>query len=159
VEYDQVPAHLRLCDILAAPFNTRIDPLTRDVFARHDMWWSPLKVFEYMAVGRPVVSSDLGMIPEYLGLTGKRNNVESMENIDNDTMENTDNDTITGAGILYPEGDIKALADCIVTLLDDPGKAQRMGEVGRKRVLDNYSWEKQAELTVEIYKKVIDGKK
>jgi len=145
VDHEQVPAHLRLCHILAAPFNTGADPLTRDVFARYGMWWSPLKIFEYMSVGRPVVSPDLGMIPEYLGLREKPGKDHG----------HGASDQPAPAGFTYPEGDARALAERIDRLMKNPDEARRMGENGRNRVLEKYSWEEQARKTVRIYEKVL----
>jgi len=142
LDHVEIPAHLRLCDVLVAPFNTQADPLTREVFARHGMWWSPLKIFEYMAVGRPVVASGLGMIPEYLKAEEKEEEEEKPA-------------AAAAAGITYPEGDVKALSETIGRILGNPVEARRLGKNGRKRALELYTWEKQARRTVEVYEKVL----
>jgi glycosyltransferase involved in cell wall biosynthesis len=49
------------------------------------------------------------------------------------------------AAVLVPTGDIDALADAVVTLLDDAPARQRLGAAGRRAVLDRLAWERQAE--------------
>lgn len=50
---DRVPAHLAACDILVAPYVQQARP-----------YFSPLKVLEYMAVGRPVIVSRIADLPD-----------------------------------------------------------------------------------------------
>src|SRR5439155_19707616 len=65
---------------------------------------------EAMAVGTPVVGYADGALPEVIG----------------DCAE------------LVPEGDREALAGAIVTLLDDPGRRERMAECGRSLTRERY---------------------
>ena len=57
VRHDEVPEYLAACDVLVAPF-----PKT----PHYDLYMSPMKVFEYMASGKPIVASDLNSIRELL---------------------------------------------------------------------------------------------
>jgi glycosyltransferase involved in cell wall biosynthesis len=63
-----------------------------------------------MAVGRPVVASAVGGLPEIV--------------LDGTT------------GILVPPGDVQALRTCIGELLADPERRARMGQAGRQRAAD-----------------------
>jgi glycosyltransferase involved in cell wall biosynthesis len=56
VAHAEVPDLLSACDVLAAPYG----PL-------EEFWFSPLKVAEYRALGRPVVASAIGQLEETLG--------------------------------------------------------------------------------------------
>jgi len=56
VPHESVPAHLAACDLLAAPYEPS------DGF-----YFSPLKLAEYLAIGRPVVASAVGEIPRTFG--------------------------------------------------------------------------------------------
>jgi glycosyltransferase involved in cell wall biosynthesis len=48
-------------------------------------------------------------------------------------------------GLLYREGDHAALRACIERLVDDAALARRLGEAGRRRVVEQFSWQKHAE--------------
>jgi len=128
VPYEKLPAHLTLCSVLVAPFSPSKDARRRAVFERYGLWWCPLKIFEYMAMAKPVVSSEVGVIPEY----------------------------IQGAGLLYPEGDIPALADRISSLLSDKELSERLGAAGRRKVEEKYNWSQVARQTVELYRDLLD---
>ena len=47
------------------------------------------------------------------------------------------------------------LAARISEVLADPAKAKRMGEAGRKRVEEHFSWTAIADQTIELYEKLI----
>jgi glycosyltransferase involved in cell wall biosynthesis len=76
---------------------------------------SPLVVLEAMAMGTPVVASNLGGIPELL------------------------HDTETG--YLVPPRDADALAGAILRLLQDAQMAEKMGQAGQNLVRSQYSSE------------------
>lgn len=115
VPYDQVPALLADADVAVAPFDTAAHPALRAA----GFFWSPLKVFEYMAAALPVVTIDIPPLNRII-----RHEVD---------------------GLLYPEGDIAALAAAIARLLDQPAEARAMGEQGRARVTAHFSWERHCE--------------
>jgi glycosyltransferase involved in cell wall biosynthesis len=76
-----------------------------------------LAIIEAMAVGLPVVASDVGGIPEVV--------------VHGET------------GILVPPGDSAALADASIALLQDPAARRAMGRAGRQRVLREFAPEGQ----------------
>jgi starch synthase len=49
----------------------------------------------------------------------------------------------------------KDLAERITSLLRDPAKAQRMGEAGRKRVEEHFSWATIAAQTIQLYESLL----
>ncbi len=84
-----------------------------------------------MACGVPVVSTRAGALPEVVGESGK-------------------------AGLLVEPADAAALARAVGQLLDAPDEARRrMGEAGRRRVLEHFTWRRAAERTVEGYREAI----
>jgi glycosyltransferase involved in cell wall biosynthesis len=109
VPYHDVPPHLALCDVAVAPFVPSLHAPLR-VFG---FYWSPLKVFEAMAMGVPVVTTA----------------VEPLAAI------------VRGAGIAVPERDTDAIASAILDLLRDEGRRATMGAAGRARVVAEWSWE------------------
>ena len=76
---------------------------------------SPIKMFEYMAMGKPVVANQ--EIPEHK---------EILEE--------------SGGGVLVSFTS-EAFADAIIELLDSPEKAKEMGRWGREWVVKNRSYE------------------
>ena len=100
-----------------------------DVFVQaSDEEGLPGAVLEAMAMGLPVVATDVG---------GTREAV---------------NDGVTG--LLVPARDAAALTAAVTRLLDDPGLAARFGSFGRKRVADEFSSEREVTLTDEVYRRL-----
>ncbi len=63
----------------------------------------------------------------------------------------SDNETVLSC----PPGDADGLASAIRRGLDDPALRQRIGDAGRKRVVERWSWRHCAALTVEQYREVL----
>lgn len=96
-----------------------------------DFYFSPLKVLEYMAVGLCPVASDLGQIRDLLH-GGTR-------------------------GVLVPAGDAAALAEALVGLARQPGRAARLGEAARAHVLAEHSWQRNADRVLEALATPAEG--
>jgi starch synthase len=54
-------------------------------------------------------------------------------------------------GLLVPPGEPEALARALERLLADPERGARMGQAGRRRVEERFSWERIAERTLLTY--------
>ncbi|MBR7504053.1 glycosyltransferase family 4 protein, partial [Mycobacterium tuberculosis] len=72
-------------------------------------YFSPLKVYEYMAAGLPTVASAVGALPDLIAGTG--------------------------TGLLVPPDDLAALTEALQSLIDDPALRTRMGEAARAEAL------------------------
>jgi len=90
-----------------------------------------LPAAEAMACETPVVATATGALPEVVGGDG--------------------------AGILVPPKDPKALAAAIWKILADPAGRRKMGQLGRRRVEELFSWGKVAERTVNVYRELIES--
>ena len=110
ISHSDVPAHLDACDILVAP--------TLPADDGSEFFGSPTKLFEYMAMARPVVGSRLGQIAEVID-----------EGIN---------------GLLVEPGDINALARAINKLAIDHQLRERLGAAARKKVIERYTWRHNA---------------
>jgi glycosyltransferase involved in cell wall biosynthesis len=84
-----------------------------------------LALLEAMACETPVVCSRIGGMPELV--------------VDGET------------GIVTPPGDEAALGEAIEGLLDDPTRARRMGQAGRKHVLEAFTWDAVARRCLRAY--------
>lgn len=102
-----VPALLARMDVAVAPYP-----------ARERFYFSPLKVYEYMAAGLPVVASGVGQLAELI--------------------ENGRN------GLLCPPGDAAVLTDALARLAGDAALRARLAASGRKTVLRAHTWERVA---------------
>jgi len=60
-------------------------------------------------------------------------------------------------GLLVKSRDVDSLVEALDFLLSHPEEARAMGERARKLVLENYTWEKNAEKTIAIYKEVLNA--
>lgn len=85
---------------------------------------------EAMSCGVPLISSSGGALPEVTGKDGE-------------------------ASIHVPPGDADALAVAIRKLLQDEQLRKRLGEAGRRRVEQNFTWRQAAKKTVEVYQELL----
>ncbi len=104
----EVARWMKACDICTIPF-----PRNKNFME----YASPMKLFEYMAAGVPVIASDFPVI--------------------RDVLEDGKN------GLLVPADDPKAWADGMAKILDNPDLAERLARGGRETVAGN-TWENRA---------------
>ncbi len=90
----------------------------------------PTKMFEYMAMGLPVLVSDF---PLY------RQVVES-----------------TGCGLCVDPGSPRAIAAALGRLLENPQEAQAMGRRGRRAVVGRYRWDEEAKKLLALYDRLLE---
>ena len=60
-------------------------------------------------------------------------------------------------GLLIPPKDIKALADAILWMLENPAQAKQMGLAGRKHFTDNFTQQGMVRKTAELYGSLLKG--
>ena len=111
VPYEEVPKYINASDVCVVPKR----PLKSG--------YSPLKLYEYMACGKPVVASRL----------------EGFEILEKQK-----------AGILVEPENPEDLAKAIIKLLEDKKLREEMGGNGREYVVKNHSWENVAKKVAEV---------
>lgn len=119
VPQDRVPAMLAAIDVAVLPYPR----LSRE------LWFSPLKLYEYMAAGKAIVASRAGQIAEVIdhGRTG----------------------------LLVEPGDVPALAESLARLLQGPSQRQQLGAQARQQAVVNHSWDQYITRLEEIYASVL----
>ncbi|GAA1488750.1 glycosyltransferase family 4 protein [Brachybacterium sacelli] len=108
---ERVPAVLHGLDLAVAPYPA----------AEH--YFSPLKVYEYLAAGLPVIASAIGTLPEVLR-HGE-------------------------LGVLVEPGDVDALAAALDELAADPARRARLGRAAREAALTEHDWRNRCRALLE----------
>ncbi|NOY84862.1 MAG: glycosyltransferase family 4 protein [Nitrospirae bacterium] len=116
VSHENVAALIPTFDIAVAPYE-KLD---------HDFYFSPLKLFEYMACGVAVVAAEAGQIGEII--------------------------TQGRTGLLYAPGETTTFIMHCERLLSDPRLRKEMGQAAAKEVRSNYSWDHNASRVISIFK-------
>ena len=106
VPQEHGPEHLAACDILASPHVPNADG--------SPFFGSPTKLFEYMAMGKAIVASDLDQIGEVL--------------------------RHEATALLVPPADPDALARAIARLIDDAPLRRALGDAARRDAVAHHTW-------------------
>ena len=109
VSYQSVPDYMNACDVLCAPYRPEFSSFR----SRFGMT-SPLKIMEYMACMKPVVSTRIHPIPEIM-----RDGEE---------------------GLLVDPGDAEGLQAALERLLGDPRLRERLSKAARERAVEDFTW-------------------
>jgi starch synthase len=109
---ERMPAVLAGADIGLAPYA-----------ADAPDYFSPLKLFEYMAAGLAVVAGDLPAVRDVVS---------------------------DRSAVLVPRGDAEALAEAVGGLAADGGRRERLGRAARELVAEEHSWRRRARRVIEL---------
>lgn len=112
IDHADLPGLIARMDIATAPYPES-----------NDHYFSPLKLFEYLAMGRPVVASDIGQTAELL--SGSK------------------------AAILLPPGNAKALARAMQQMQNDPSMRRQMSAAAGTEGA-RHDWTRNARLVMQI---------
>ncbi len=117
---------------LDATFDTTKLLSVMDIFALPSLQEGlGLSIMEAQAAGIPVVASNVGGIY---------------------TIIKDDQ-----SGLLLPPGDSASLAEAILKLMDNPGRAKEMGEKGREVIRERFSLDKMARDIEGVYKQCVEA--
>jgi len=116
IPYQNIPSLLNASDVCVASFSK---------FRNEKIGPAPIKVFEYMAVAKPVVSSNIKDVKEVI--------------------------TKYDCGILIDTDNIKKFSNAIIILLSNKEMAEKKGKNGRKAIVNYYNWKNISEETYKIF--------
>jgi glycosyltransferase involved in cell wall biosynthesis len=114
VKHTAIPAYIKAMDICIIPHSNE--------------YRSPIKLFEYMAMAKPVVSPRVKPIEEVV--TDKAN------------------------GVLFEPENLSALADSIIYLLENKAVREQIGARARETILKQYLWSHNAAKVIDIYETI-----
>ena len=89
-----------------------------------------LIVGEAWASGTPIIAADVGWVPE--------------------VVRNGEN------GFSHPVRDVGTAAGHLRTVLADPDRGRRMGEQGRRDVLERHTWDHHVDALEKVYQMVME---
>lgn len=122
VPYESIPEVMKSMDVLVAPYPQM-----------ENFYFSPLKIFEYMASKQPIVSSAIGQIEDVL--TDGKN------------------------ALLVPAGDASSLQKALLRIRQDSQLARRLSEAAHSDVSTSHLWIHRLEKVSEIIESLAGGKK
>lgn len=121
IPYKDVPYYVAAADICLAPFC----PQRYTIMKEYGFFFTPIKLFEYMAAGKSIVSTNVGNIRKLID-SGR-------------------------TGLLVNPGDSKALAEAILVLARDRTLANKFGINARKDAVNRFSWKNHARILEKIF--------
>jgi glycosyltransferase involved in cell wall biosynthesis len=116
VPHSEVPTYLNAMDIAVLPSTLE--------------YMSPIKIYEYMAMRRPVIAPDGNSITKEVIIPYKN-------------------------GLLFEAGNEDALCHAIMTLATNPELRQKMGVEAREFVQSNFTWYHQAQCLLRAFRAVL----
>jgi len=126
VPHGRLDPYYQKFDVVLAPFQKKVFIAPRNVTARWNIdisrWTSPLKIFEYMAYGKPIVASDLPVVKEIL--------------------KNEEN------ALLCDPEDVENWKDAILRLKESASLRRKLGTRAFKDLHNKYTWSRRAEKVI-----------
>lgn len=124
--YHEIPYFVACADLAIAPFDAeKFEPLERFGF-----YWSPLKVFESMAVGVPVVTFDYDVLRRLIGDDER--------------------------GVAVEPGNVGAMTAAVLALARDGDRRRALGVAARTFVASRYTWQAHVERLARRFEDLLE---
>ncbi|OUL30303.1 hormogonium polysaccharide biosynthesis glycosyltransferase HpsO [Nostoc sp. 106C] len=127
VAHNVVPHYINLMHTLVLPSETTYKFKTLTAIGWKEQFGHV--IIEAMACKVPVIGSNSGEIPHVIG----------------------------DAGLVFPEGDAQALANCLTQFIENPEFAQKLGEMGYQKAMTQYTNNALAEQQLDFYKELVNS--
>lgn len=118
VSYSEVSSYFSICDVFVAPYPEN---------EHYSFFMSPLKIFEYMASRKPIITTSLPSVKEVL---------KDGEN-----------------AILVEPSNPEQLAEAIIKLKNNPELREKLAKKAFEDVKEKYTWDKRARTILDFIKK------
>jgi len=112
VAYPDIPRYIDAMDIAVAPY-----------IPNENFYYSPIKIFEYMAMGKPTIAGRIGQVGEII----------------------KDGET----GVLYEPGRIAELTEVLKKMVCDPAAREEIGKQARQWVVRERTWDQNAKHVID----------
>lgn len=126
VAHDEVSKYINLMSTLVLPSETTYKFKTLTSVGWKEQFGHV--IIEAMGCQVPVIGSDSGEIPHVIGDTG----------------------------MVFPEGNVEALANCLIQLMDNPELAHDLGQLGYAKAMSQYTNKALAKQQLEFYQELIN---
>lgn len=140
VNQSEAPVYLAASDILVSPHVPNADGSR--------FFGSPTKLFEYMAMGKAIIASDLEQIGEIL-----KNSLRSDE-----LPRGEPNEQEATLSVLCRPGDVSSLLNAIKFLTQESAWRAKLGRNARDRVLTDYTWEHHTQAIMTRLNDILDAR-
>ncbi|MCX6153945.1 MAG: glycosyltransferase family 4 protein [Candidatus Kapabacteria bacterium] len=120
VNHYEIPEYLAACNVLLSPTVQNDD--------NSEFFGSPTKLFEYMAMGKPIVATSVGQLGEV---------IQDSEN-----------------GILCEQKQPEALAEAVQKIYSDENLAIKISEGARKSAIEKYDWKVNVTRIINKYQQL-----
>lgn len=118
IPHHQIPQYISVMDVCIAPYKPN-----------SDFYFSPIKVFEYMALSKPVIAADIGQLSELI--------------------------SVHKTGMLYETGDLSQLTDSIQLLIDNLRLREIIGGNAYRWVKKNRTWDLNAKMIIKCANNIV----
>lgn len=121
IPYEEVPKHLAACDVLVSP-----------IIHNHkdDFFGTPIKHYEYKAMGKPIIASNIGTLK--------------------DIFEHKINSYV------IESGNVDAIVQAVKEVLSNPDLSNTIAQNARKDAIEKHSWQVNAKSIIDIYRTIIN---
>jgi glycosyltransferase involved in cell wall biosynthesis len=126
VPHEEVSRYINLMSTLVLPSETNYQFKTLTAAGWKEQFGHVL--IEAMASKVPVIGSDCGEIPY----------------------------VIDNAGLVFPEGNVSALQDCLRKLIEQPELARHLAQLGYERAMSRYTNKALAEQLLDFYQQLLE---
>ena len=113
--FETVPEFLAMADVVVIPQRKNFSTMGQ----------MPAKVFDAMAMAKPIIASNISDLPEILD----------------------------GCGWIIEPENPKKLAEKIRYVLNNSEEAEAMGNKARQKCIEKYSWNAMEEILLKVFKK------